>query len=60
MDRVFHILDEQKFTVEGLAPASFDQEKFAKLTGLPDGAVISIHALAEKWLKDCCTEKHGH
>ena len=58
MDKVFCILHEQMYTVDGLGHATLDQGKIAKLTGLPDGAVISIHALTEKWLKKRMSSGH--
>ena len=52
VDRVFKTLSEQGYTPEALGHRNLDQDKIALLTGLPDGAVTSIHVHAEEWCKD--------
>ena len=48
MDGVFHVLDEEGYTPEALGHRNLDQGKIARLTGLREGAVMSIHAHAEE------------
>ena len=55
MNRAFRILDEEGYTPAALGHRDLDQDKIARLTGLRDGAVMSIHALAEEW----CENHHG-
>ena len=49
MDRAFGILDEEGYTPEALGHKDLDQGKIARLTGLREGAVMSIHAHVEEW-----------
>jgi len=52
MDRVFGILDEEGYTPEALGHRDLDQGKISRLTGLREGAVMSIHVHAEEWCKN--------
>jgi len=49
MDNVIGVLDEEGYTPEALGHRDLDQGKIVKLTGLPEGTVMSIHAHAEEW-----------
>jgi len=52
MDRVFTVLDGEGYIAEALGHRDFDKGKIVMLTGLPGGAVASIHALAEEWCEN--------
>ena len=46
---MFSILDEEGYTPEVLGHRNLDQGKIFWLTSLREGAVMSIHILAEEW-----------
>ena len=48
MDRAFGILDEEEYMPEALGHKDLDQGKIARLTGLREGVVMSIHAHTEE------------
>lgn len=57
MDRVFHALDDEGYTLKALGHRDLDQSKISRLTGLREGAVMSIHVLAEEWCEKRCSKK---
>ena len=52
MDRVFRILDEEGYTPKALGHRDLDQGQIARLTGLREGTVMSIHVFAEEWCEN--------
>ena len=52
MDQVYHLLDEEGYTPEALGHRDLDRGQIARLTGLREGAVMSIHVLAEEWCEN--------
>lgn len=52
MDRVFRILDKEGYTPKALGHRDLDQGQIARLTGLYEGTVMSIHVFAEEWCEN--------
>lgn len=55
MDRAFNTLDKKGYTVYALGHQTFNRDEISALTGLQEGTVMSIHALAEEW----CDRRHS-
>ena len=56
---IFNILDAQGYMVMALGHQTFEKDTVSTLTGLPMGAVMSIHVLAEEWCNDHCSKKRS-
>lgn len=52
LERVYNILDHEKYAPEAFGDDRLDVKEIADLTGLPRGAILSMRAIARIWCEN--------
>ena len=52
IERVYNVLDQEEYTPKALADDRLNNRCIAELTGLPDGAILSMQTVAREWCEN--------